>query len=118
MDINEFEIHEDYFGFDSYKRSPKSNLDFLNFTKVEETEEYKRLLRYHRDMVDNIKESGLPQSEIDKQLSEEEKRFGREVLKLRGERTVEGASKFATAFGSIFNKATSALGISQSPNNQ
>ena len=71
--INGFSLDQEYFGFNQYKSSPKSNLDFMYFTKVEETEDYKKELRYHNDMVDNIKESGLPQGEIDKQLREEEK---------------------------------------------
>lgn len=113
MDINGFSLDQEYFGFNHYKSSPKSNLDFLNFTKVEETEEYKKALRLHNDLVDNIKESGLPQGEIDRQLKEEEKRFNKEVLKIRGNRALQGAGQAASAFGSLFEKTTTALGINK-----
>ena len=45
MDINGFELDKEYFGFGAYKRSARSNLDFLNFNteKFKETEEYKKV---------------------------------------------------------------------------
>ena len=113
MDINGFSLDQEYFGFNHYKSSPKSNLDFMYFAKVEETEEYKKALRDHRDMVDNIKESGLPQGDIDKQLKEEEKRFNKQVLKIKGGKALEGAGKIASSFGSLFDKTTTALGITR-----
>jgi len=111
MDINGFSLDQEYFGFNQYKSSPKSNLDFMYFTKVEETEDYKKELRYHNDMVYNIKESGLPQGEIDKQLREEEKRFNKAVLKIKGGRALESAGQAASTFGSLFEKGATALGI-------
>jgi|688.fasta_scaffold490074_2 hypothetical protein len=113
MDINGFSLDQEYFGFNQYKSSPKSNLDFMYFTKVEETEEYKKALRLHNDLVDNIKESGLPQGEIDRQLKEEEKRFNKEVLKIKGDRALQGAGQAASVFGSLFEKTTAALGITK-----
>lgn len=113
MDINGFSLDQEYFGFNQYRSSPKSNLDFMYFTKVEDTAEYKKALRDHQDLVDNIKESGLPQGEIDRQLNEEEKRFNKEVLKITGSKTLQDTGKAASTFGSLFDKATSALGISK-----
>jgi len=118
MDINGFSLDQEFFGFNQYNRSPKSNLDFMYFTKIEETAEYKKALRDHKDMIDNIKESGLPQADIDKQVKEEEKRFNNEVLKIKGQSVVDTTEKASSTFGSLFDKATSALGITQpSPSN-
>lgn len=111
MDINGFSLDQEYFGFSHYKSSPKSNLDFMYFTKVEETDAYKKALRDHNDVVDNIKNSGLPQGEIDRQLNEEVKRFNKEVLKIRGDQALQDTGKAASVFGSLFDKTTSALGI-------
>jgi hypothetical protein len=118
MDINGFSLDQEYFGFNQYNSSPKSNLDFMYFTKVEETEDYKKALRLHNDLVDNIKDSGLPQGEIDRQLKEEEKRFNKEVLKIKGNKALEGAGQAASAFGSLFEKTTAALGIGQQGSGQ
>ena len=111
MDINGFSLDQEFFGFNHYKSSSKSNLDFMYFTKVEETAEYKKALRDHKDLVDNIKESGLPQAEIDRQIKEEEKRFNNEVLKIKGAKALDTAKDTTSTFGSLFDKATSALGI-------
>jgi len=45
MDINGFNLDNEYFGFGAYKSSARSNLDFLNFNidKFKETEEYKKV---------------------------------------------------------------------------
>ncbi len=113
MDINGFSLDQEYFGFNQYKSSPKSNLDFMYFTKVEETEDYKKALRYHNEMLDNITQSGLPIGEINKQLREEEKRFNKEVLKIKSRGALQSAGQAASAFGSLFEKTATALGISK-----
>jgi hypothetical protein len=113
MDINGFSLDQEYFGFNHYKSSPKSNLDFMYFSNIEESEEYKKILRYHNDMVENIKDSGLPQGEIERQLKEEKKRFNKEVMKIKTSSNLQSAAQAASSFGSLFKKATSALGITQ-----
>lgn len=112
MDINDFSLDTEYFGFGAYKRSPKSNLDFLNFTKIEETEEFKKEVRFHDDMVDNIRNSGKPLLQIQMELEAENKRFEEAIKKIKRDRLVGGAAKGLASFGSFFDKATSALGIS------
>ena len=111
MDINSFSLDQEFFGFNQYRRSAKSNLDFMYFTKVEDSPEYKKALRDYNDVIDNIKESGLPQAEIDKQLKAEKRKFDLQVAKITGGQIVEGAGKAASAIDNLFTKATSALGI-------
>lgn len=114
MDINSFSLDKEYFGFNHYRRSAKSNLDFMYFTQLEDSSEYKRALRDYNEAVENIKESGLPQTEIDKQLKDEKKRFDLQVAKIKGTQIVEGAGKAASAIDNLFTKAATALGIDTS----
>ena len=111
MDINNFALDKEFFGFNQYRRSAKSNLDFMYLNAIEDSSEYKKALRDHNEMVDNIKESGLSQSEMDKQLKAEQRRFDLQVVKITGGQIVEGAGKAASKLDTLFTKATNALGI-------
>lgn len=111
MDINSFSLDKEFFGFNHYRRSAKSNLDFMYFTNVEDSPEYKKALRDYNEVVENIKESGLSQAEMEKRLKEEKRKFDLQVAKLKGSEIVEGAGRAASVIDNLFTKATSALGI-------
>ena len=54
MDINGWNLDKEYFGFGSYPRLQRSNVDFLNFN-VEDTDAYKTLTAQYNSDIDKLR---------------------------------------------------------------
>ena len=96
MDINDFGIEQEYFGFsNNYRQLPKSNTSFMNFS-IEETPEYQRALRKHQSAMEDLITDADKKAEVD--------RFEKEVRQLRLQRGGEALQTGLTTFGNILNQ--------------
>lgn len=101
MDINDFGIEKEYFGFSSggYRQLQKSNTSFLNFTSIEETPEYQRALRKHQSVMEDLITDADKKAEVE--------RFEAEVRNMRLQR---GLTSVQTGL-STFNNVMAQLGF-------
>jgi len=103
MDINDFGIEQEYFGFNSgYRQLAKSNTSFMNFS-FEETPEYQAALRRHNSTMEDLVTDADKKAEVD--------RFEKEVRSLRlgrgGEALQTGLQTFSSALSQLGFKVPS-----------
>lgn len=111
MDINSFDLEKECFGFDNSNRSSHSNMDFMYFVKVEDSPEYKKLLRDFNEAKDNIMDSNLPAIQKSQQITQLKSKFDADVAKLKRQQGVSQAAQTATTIGNLFQTTATALGI-------
>ncbi len=97
MDINDFGIEQEYFGFgDNYRQLPKSNTSFMNFT-IESTPEYQAALRRHQSTMEDLITDADKKAEVS--------RFESEVRQLRlargGQAVQTGLQKFSDVLSQL-----------------
>jgi hypothetical protein len=114
MDINDFGIEQEYFGFgDNYRQLPKSNTSFLNFS-VEQTPEYQTALRRHQSTMEDLTSDADKKAEVE--------RFEKEVRQLRvargGQAVTTGLQTFSNILSQLGYKAPTTASTTQVNTNQ
>jgi hypothetical protein len=141
MDINGFELDQEYFGFGGYRQYAKSNTSFMSFS-FEETDEFKAAQKNHDNKVKAIRDNFFPKADAlpydekgnmernlifaqaESEILKEKARFEKEIKDLRvklgiakGTESLKGISGLLDTLG-IGKGVQTQTGVVQTQTNQ